>query len=180
MGRHSKSTTSWYLNTANMAKKRKASGRFEGGKPENGFESKGGKMGPITTYEDVADSEDEFHINRDKVLLDEGPEATTTMMRWKNPNNAANPRKTICPMMRSSNKKKKKKRKRKAGAHRGKITTIMTRSRRRQMHWRKRQRQNDCSRRNCRKCRKQTLVSTKANGWMLGRKMGRETWLQRC
>jgi len=32
-------------------------------------------MGPITTYEDIADSEDEFHINRDKVLLDEGPEA---------------------------------------------------------------------------------------------------------
>lgn len=58
-----------------MAKKRKASGRFEGGKPDNGFESKGGKMGPITTYEDVADSEDEFHINRDKVLLDEGPDA---------------------------------------------------------------------------------------------------------
>ncbi|KAH7393632.1 Sas10 C-terminal domain-containing protein [Cadophora sp. MPI-SDFR-AT-0126] len=58
-----------------MAKKRKASGRFEGKKEENGFESKGGKMGPITTYEDVADSEDEFHINRDKVLLDEGPDA---------------------------------------------------------------------------------------------------------
>lgn len=58
-----------------MAKKRKASGRFEGAQAENGFESKGGKMGPITTYEDVADSEDEFHINRDKVLLDEGPDA---------------------------------------------------------------------------------------------------------
>ncbi|KAK0099584.1 hypothetical protein ONS95_013517 [Cadophora gregata] len=58
-----------------MAKKRKASGRFEGAQAENGFEAKGGKMGPITTYEDVADSEDEFHINRDKVLLDEGPDA---------------------------------------------------------------------------------------------------------
>lgn len=29
----------------------------------------------INTYEDVADSEDEFHMNRDKVLLDEGPAA---------------------------------------------------------------------------------------------------------
>jgi len=29
----------------------------------------------ISTYEDVADSEDEFHINQDKILLDEGPEA---------------------------------------------------------------------------------------------------------
>ncbi|TVY34233.1 Uncharacterized protein LOCC1_G008623, partial [Lachnellula occidentalis] len=55
-----------------MAKKRKASARSS--EPQ-GFEPKGGKLGPITTYEDVADSEDEFHINRDKVLLDEGPDA---------------------------------------------------------------------------------------------------------
>ncbi len=27
----------------------------------------------VNTYEDVADSEDEFHINRDKILLEEGP-----------------------------------------------------------------------------------------------------------
>ncbi|CZT52906.1 related to SAS10 protein, involved in silencing [Rhynchosporium secalis] len=59
-----------------MPKKRKAAGRFDAAsKAENGFEAKGGKMGPITSYEDVADSEDEFHINRDKVLLDEGPDA---------------------------------------------------------------------------------------------------------
>lgn len=58
-----------------MAKKRKNSGRFEAAKGENGFEAKGGKMGPITTYEDVAGSEDEFHINRNTVLLDEGPDA---------------------------------------------------------------------------------------------------------
>jgi U3 small nucleolar RNA-associated protein 3 len=57
-----------------MAKKRKASGRAEQSE-NNGFEDKGGKMGRITTYEDVADSEDEFHINRDKVLLDDGPDA---------------------------------------------------------------------------------------------------------
>ena len=29
----------------------------------------------VNSYEDVADSEDEFHINRDKILLDEGPAA---------------------------------------------------------------------------------------------------------
>lgn len=29
----------------------------------------------INTYEDVADSEDEFFLNQDKILLDEGPEA---------------------------------------------------------------------------------------------------------
>jgi U3 small nucleolar RNA-associated protein 3 len=54
--------------------KRKASGRAEQSK-NNGFEDKGGKMGRITTYEDVADSADEFHINRDKILLDDGPDA---------------------------------------------------------------------------------------------------------
>jgi hypothetical protein len=57
-----------------MAKKRKASGHAEPSK-SNGFEERGGKMGQITTYEDVADSEDEFHINRDKVLLGDGLDA---------------------------------------------------------------------------------------------------------
>lgn len=31
-------------------------------------------MGPIATYEDVADSEDEFHMQRDHIMLDEGPD----------------------------------------------------------------------------------------------------------
>jgi U3 small nucleolar RNA-associated protein 3 len=56
-----------------MGKKRKASGRVSTGPKE--FDPKDGKLGPITTYEDVADSEDEFHIQRDKVLLDDAPEA---------------------------------------------------------------------------------------------------------
>jgi U3 small nucleolar RNA-associated protein 3 len=58
-----------------MAKKRKASGRPAVTDGTKGFGSKGGKIGPITTYEDVADSEDDFHINRDKVMLDDGPDA---------------------------------------------------------------------------------------------------------
>ncbi|USP74458.1 uncharacterized protein yc1106_01732 [Curvularia clavata] len=55
-----------------MAKKRKAgggaSGAFKAPKEEDS------RM-RINTFEDVADSEDEFHMNRDKVLLDEGPAA---------------------------------------------------------------------------------------------------------
>lgn len=31
-------------------------------------------MHAYTTYEDLADSEDEFHINRDKVMLDDEPD----------------------------------------------------------------------------------------------------------
>jgi U3 small nucleolar RNA-associated protein 3 len=58
-----------------MAKKRKASSRTAVADEEKGWGSKGGKLGPISTYEDVADSEDEFHINRDKVMLDDGPDA---------------------------------------------------------------------------------------------------------
>jgi U3 small nucleolar RNA-associated protein 3 len=57
-----------------MGKKRKA-----GGKP---FGEAGAKESNVSTskltlnsYEDVADSEDEFFINRDKILLDEAPAA---------------------------------------------------------------------------------------------------------
>ncbi|KAK7535829.1 Sas10 C-terminal domain-containing protein [Phyllosticta citribraziliensis] len=55
-----------------MAKKRKASGQAYG-QPKDPKDEKT-KLN-INTFEDVADSEDEFHINRDKILLDEGPEA---------------------------------------------------------------------------------------------------------
>jgi U3 small nucleolar RNA-associated protein 3 len=58
-----------------MAKKRKASGRTSVADPTDGWNEGGGKLGPINTYEDVAESEDEFHMNRDKVMLDDGPDA---------------------------------------------------------------------------------------------------------
>lgn len=62
-----------------MAKKRKAGGRASGEpKKTKADESKLA----ITTFEDVADSEDEFHINRDKVLLDEGP-AAKRLRKWQ-------------------------------------------------------------------------------------------------
>ncbi|OJD38769.1 sas10 utp3 family protein [Diplodia corticola] len=53
-----------------MAKKRKASGQPKPTNPD----AQNSKLA-ISTYQDVADSEDEFHINRDKILLDEGPDA---------------------------------------------------------------------------------------------------------
>jgi U3 small nucleolar RNA-associated protein 3 len=55
-----------------MAKKRKAGGRAYGdAKPAKKEDSKLA----INTWEDVADSEDEFILNREKVMLDEGPAA---------------------------------------------------------------------------------------------------------
>jgi hypothetical protein len=58
--------------TENMAKKRKASGRAYGDpKAPKNDDSKLA----INSWEDVADSEDEFLLNREKVMLDEGPAA---------------------------------------------------------------------------------------------------------
>lgn len=54
-----------------MAKKRKAGSRPDGHSRDRTSEDDSKRT--ITTYEDVADSEDEFFINRDKILLDEGP-----------------------------------------------------------------------------------------------------------
>ncbi|KAL8997530.1 MAG: hypothetical protein Q9169_003225 [Polycauliona sp. 2 TL-2023] len=55
-----------------MGKKRKSSAQKPGRHDTNGS-SKDESRQTINTYEDVADSEDEFFINRDKILLDEGP-----------------------------------------------------------------------------------------------------------
>ena len=55
-----------------MGKKRKAGGRPYGRDEPRNLDNTESKL-TINTYEDVADSEDEFHINRDKILLEEGP-----------------------------------------------------------------------------------------------------------
>jgi U3 small nucleolar RNA-associated protein 3 len=65
--------------TDNMGKKRKAGGRAYG-EPKAPKEEDS-KLA-INTWEDVADSEDEFHINRDKILLDEGP-AAKKLRKWQ-------------------------------------------------------------------------------------------------
>jgi U3 small nucleolar RNA-associated protein 3 len=57
-----------------MAKKRKAPGQSFSQPKKSSAKGENSKLN-INSYEDVADSEDEFLINRDKVLLDEGPEA---------------------------------------------------------------------------------------------------------
>jgi U3 small nucleolar RNA-associated protein 3 len=58
-----------------MAKKRKVSAPAAGRDSSTGWNDQGGKLHAISSYEDVADSEDEFHISRDKILLDDGPDA---------------------------------------------------------------------------------------------------------
>jgi len=57
-----------------MAKKRKAT-RGANQSINDGLSETPASDGKlrVNTYEDVADSEDEFHINRDKILFEEGP-----------------------------------------------------------------------------------------------------------
>jgi len=55
-----------------MARKRKAGSG--GSRAPKALKEEDSRMA-VNSYEDVADSEDEFHINRDKILLDEGPAA---------------------------------------------------------------------------------------------------------
>ncbi|KAF7553095.1 hypothetical protein G7046_g7188 [Stylonectria norvegica] len=55
-----------------MAKKRKASGKAEASGPKE-VDPTDARLGPISTYEDVADSEDEFFMNRDRIMLDDEP-----------------------------------------------------------------------------------------------------------
>lgn len=57
-----------------MGKKRKASARAVEERSNLAFEDPGPKL-HVRSYEDVADSEDEFLLQRDNILLDEGPEA---------------------------------------------------------------------------------------------------------
>jgi len=56
-----------------MGKKRKASGRASDEAIRRDVDPSDAKL-RLSTYKDVADSEDEFHLNRDKVLLDDGPD----------------------------------------------------------------------------------------------------------
>ncbi|WPG99213.1 Hypothetical protein R9X50_00202400 [Acrodontium crateriforme] len=56
-----------------MAKKRKAPARAAEGPTEPSYDASDSRK-RIRTYEDVADSEDEFHDARDEVILDEAPE----------------------------------------------------------------------------------------------------------
>ncbi|KAL8793514.1 MAG: hypothetical protein Q9195_003887 [Heterodermia aff. obscurata] len=55
-----------------MGKKRKASGQVPHSREPRDASLTEGKL-RVGTFEDVVDSEDEFHINRDKILLEEGP-----------------------------------------------------------------------------------------------------------
>jgi U3 small nucleolar RNA-associated protein 3 len=55
-----------------MAKKRKAGVKPSGTGPSQDIDPTASKLN-VRSWEDVADSEDEFHIHRDKILLDEEP-----------------------------------------------------------------------------------------------------------
>ncbi|KAK7415093.1 something about silencing protein 10 [Neonectria punicea] len=56
-----------------MAKKRKASGRNAQPSGPKELDPSEARLGPVTTFEDVADSEDEYFMSRDRILLEDEP-----------------------------------------------------------------------------------------------------------
>lgn len=59
-----------------MAKRKRGSGlRSDASKAPSAAEDKAASKLRFTTYEDLADSEDEFHINRDKIALSDDRDA---------------------------------------------------------------------------------------------------------
>ncbi|KAG5989313.1 hypothetical protein E4U54_004362 [Claviceps lovelessii] len=56
-----------------MAKKRKGSGRNAGPKGPKELDPSDARLGPISTFEDVANSEDEHFIDQDTIMLDDEP-----------------------------------------------------------------------------------------------------------
>lgn len=56
-----------------MPKKRKGSGRYDNETVDSRTSKAESAKLTINSYQDVADSEDEFLDNRDRILLDEGP-----------------------------------------------------------------------------------------------------------
>ncbi|KAI9802001.1 MAG: hypothetical protein M1825_003057 [Sarcosagium campestre] len=65
-----------------MAKKRKSSNRRDAPAGPAAIDPRGGRLAPIKSFEDVADSDDEFAIARDKVLLEESP-AEKRKRKWQ-------------------------------------------------------------------------------------------------
>ena len=56
-----------------MGKKRKASGHNDAPKGPKELDAADARLGPVSTYEDVANSEDEFFLNQDRLMVDDGP-----------------------------------------------------------------------------------------------------------
>ncbi|KAI0382827.1 Sas10 C-terminal domain-containing protein [Hypomontagnella monticulosa] len=58
-----------------MGKKRKASSGPSQPKGPREYDPADARLGPINTYEDVADSEDEYFMNKDQILFNDGPKS---------------------------------------------------------------------------------------------------------
>ncbi|KAI1212176.1 Sas10 C-terminal domain-containing protein [Annulohypoxylon truncatum] len=58
-----------------MGKKRKASSGPPQPKGPREYDPADARLGPINSYEDVADSEDEYFLNKDQILFDDGPKS---------------------------------------------------------------------------------------------------------
>lgn len=58
-----------------MAKRKRGGAQAQGQQRRPSFDDNQKVKLNIRSYEDVAGSDDEFHLNREKILLDDGPDA---------------------------------------------------------------------------------------------------------
>lgn len=58
-----------------MAKRKRAGAQAQSQQRRSSFDENQKVKLNINTYEDVAGSDDEFHLNREKILLEDGPDA---------------------------------------------------------------------------------------------------------
>ncbi|KAF7533106.1 hypothetical protein G7054_g7340 [Neopestalotiopsis clavispora] len=58
-----------------MAKKRKASSNAAEPKGPREYDPKDARLGPVTTYEDVADDQEKYWMNQDAIMFNDGPKS---------------------------------------------------------------------------------------------------------
>ncbi|KAI1374616.1 Sas10 C-terminal domain-containing protein [Hypoxylon crocopeplum] len=58
-----------------MGKKRKASSGTSEPKGPREYDPADARLGPVNTYQDIADSEDEYFMSKDQILFDDGPKS---------------------------------------------------------------------------------------------------------
>lgn len=58
-----------------MAKKRKASGVASEPKGPREYDPKDARLGPVTSYEDVADDQEKYWMNQDAIMFNDGPKS---------------------------------------------------------------------------------------------------------
>jgi hypothetical protein len=168
-----------------MAKKRKGSAR-DVEEPKGPNMDVGESRKRIRTYEDVADSDDEFHLNNDKVLLEERPDVKRRRKQQEDEDFLEQSDEEVLDAPDSDDEEFESAEEGQdavsqsgdEGALRRKLSTAPTLSRQKSRHWRRRQRPCDYRRNSYRQCRLQIMALTNPNGKPMQRRTRPRIWRQ--